>query len=187
MGVMLAAVQLPQPGLADEPSEKQIQLAKTFVSQMAAGDFEKAIQPFDETMKKAMPAEKLRQVWESVTGQQGSFKQLGGTRTEAIQKYQIIFVTTEFERGKLDTKVVFDTENHIAGLFFVPAGKYESPAYVKSATFDEVEITVGKGLIAVIGNAFGAEGRWPISCRRLGSRIRTARQRRNNWSQQAVP
>jgi dienelactone hydrolase len=116
-----------------------------------AGDFEKAVQPFDETMKKAMSADRLKKVWEGVTGQQGSFKEVGGARTEAVQKYQVVFVTTEFERGKLDTKVVFDADNRIAGLFFVPAGKYESPPYVKSAAFDEFDISVGKGLLALSG------------------------------------
>lgn len=52
ISVMLAALLLLPPVLGDEQSEKRIELAKTFVSQMGAGDFEKAVQPFDETMEK---------------------------------------------------------------------------------------------------------------------------------------
>jgi len=71
--VMPAATLLPQPDFADEQSDKQIELAQTFVRQMAAGDSEKAVQPFDETMTTAMPAKKLKQFWEGITNQHGSF------------------------------------------------------------------------------------------------------------------
>jgi hypothetical protein len=35
--------------------------------------------------------------------------------------YKIVFVTCQFERAMLDTKVVFDSKRQVAGLFFVPS------------------------------------------------------------------
>jgi dienelactone hydrolase len=73
-----------------------------------------------------------------------------------------VFVTTEFEQGKLDTKVVFTARNEITGLFFVPIGEYESPSYVDSSSFDEIEITVGKGLWKLPGTLSLPKGDGPF-------------------------
>ena len=52
-------------------------LAKALVNSLASRDYKKAVENFDETMKKALPAEKLQQVWNSIIAQAGAFvKQL---------------------------------------------------------------------------------------------------------------
>jgi hypothetical protein len=96
-------------------------LAKDLVSSLASGDYKKAVENFDGTMKKALPAEKLQQVWNSLIAQSGPFVEQLGTRREKILLYDVIFVTCKFERGVLDAKVVFDGNKQIAGLFFVPS------------------------------------------------------------------
>jgi hypothetical protein len=72
-------------------------------------------------MKKALPAEKLQQVWNSIIAQAGAFVKQLGTRKQKTASHDVIFVTCEFERATLDTKVVFNRDKQIAGLFFVPA------------------------------------------------------------------
>ena len=42
--------------VAFEQPVNRVNMAKTLVAQMAAGQFDKAVEPFDETMKKALPA-----------------------------------------------------------------------------------------------------------------------------------
>jgi hypothetical protein len=96
-------------------------LAKDLVSSLAGGDYKKAVENFDETMKAALPAEKLQQVWNSIIAQSGPFVEQLGTRKEKILLYDVIFVTCKFENSVLDTKVVFDRNKQIAGLFFVPS------------------------------------------------------------------
>jgi len=103
-----------------EPATIEI-LAKDLVSALAGGDFKKATEDFDGTMKKALPAEKLQQVWNSLIAQSGPFVEQLGTRREKILQYDVIFVTCKFENAVLDTKVVFDGNKQIAGLFFVPS------------------------------------------------------------------
>jgi hypothetical protein len=115
-----------------EPAEKIVQesgtetasietLAKDLVSALASGDYKKAVKNFDVTMKNALPAEKLQQVWNSLIAQSGPFVEQAGTRRERILQYDVIFVTCKFENAALDAKVVFDREQQIAGLFFVPS------------------------------------------------------------------
>jgi hypothetical protein len=115
-----------------EPAEKATQesgiettsietLAKDLVGALASGDSKKAVENFDGTMKNALPAEKLQQVWNSLIAQSGPFVEQLGTRKEKILQYDVIFVTCKFERAVLDAKVVFDGNKQIAGLFFVPS------------------------------------------------------------------
>jgi hypothetical protein len=96
-------------------------LAKDLVSALASGNYKEAVKNFDGTMKKALPAEKLQEVWNSIIAQWGPFVEQLGTRREKILQYDVIFVTCKFENGVLDAKVVFDRKKQIAGLFFVPS------------------------------------------------------------------
>jgi len=75
---------------------------------------------FDETMKKELPADKLKEVWNSSIVHVGAFVEQRGTRTEKIMGYDVVFVTCKFEKSFLDAKVVFDDRKQIAGLFFIP-------------------------------------------------------------------
>ncbi len=147
--------------VADESSDHRIDLARQLVSQLATAKFDEAVATFDSTMKRVLPAEKLKPIWDSVLGQYGSFQKAQEARTEAVHKYHVVFVTAEFERGNLDAKIVFDAENRVSGLFFVPAGKYQSPAYVKPSSFDETEVNIGKGLLTLPGTLVIPKGTGP--------------------------
>jgi len=72
-------------------------------------------------MKGALPEPKLREAWQTLLQQAGPFQKQLGTRQQAQAGYQIVFVTCQFERAALDIKVVFNTRQQVAGLFFVPA------------------------------------------------------------------
>lgn len=136
-----------QVTFAAEPAEPTLEeRAWEFVNQLDQGTFEKAVQRFDTVMTKALPPDKLQAIWKGLISQYGRFQRMADTRTEALNKYQIVFVTCQFERVKLDAKVVFTAQHEIAGLFFIPTGAYRVPEYVNLKSFDEVELTIGTGL-----------------------------------------
>jgi len=91
-----------------------------FVGLLVKQQFSTATESFDETMKNALPPEKLEETWKSTTSQMGSFKQQIGLRTEKQLDYDIVFITCEFEKGHLDVKAVYNGKKQIAGLFFAP-------------------------------------------------------------------
>jgi hypothetical protein len=91
-----------------------------FVELLATGQFPAATESFDETMKNALPPEKLQELWESTVSQIGLFKKQLGSRTEKEADFDIVLVTCQFENGTLDVKVVYNTEKQVAGLFFTP-------------------------------------------------------------------
>src|SRR5262245_15362692 len=105
----------------DKAQEKEAAVEKTakaFVALLDKGDFDKATGDFDEAMLKALPADKLKGTWEKVGGDAGAFKKQLSSRVEKSGKYDVVIVTCEFQKKKLDARVVFDKDGKITGLFF---------------------------------------------------------------------
>ena len=97
-------------------------------------------------MQKALPPDKLKSVWESVTGRYGPFQKVLATRTESRGKYEFVYVTCQFEKDKLDVRLVYSADKKLGGLQFVPAKPpvdYKSPAYVHADTFKARDVVVG--------------------------------------------
>jgi hypothetical protein len=160
---LFGSLLFPTPILGDSLPEELIAQAKEFVDLMVQGEFSKAVENFDSVMSKAMPEEKLKEVWQTVIKQAGPFKKQTGTRTETLPKFDIIYVTCQFEKGNLDIKVVFNREKQITGLWFAPAQKeYTPPDYVKLKGFKEKEIVVGSGEWALPGTLSLPAGQGPF-------------------------
>src|SRR5262245_118582 len=115
----------------DKAEKKEVPVEKTakaFVALLGKGEFEQATGSFDEAMLKALPADKLKGTWEKVVGDAGAFKKQLSSRVEKSGKYDVVIVTCEFQKKKLDARVVFDKDGKITGLFFKtspPTGKEE--------------------------------------------------------------
>lgn len=109
-------------GQVNQGEAESLEIEKTaenMVELMNSGEFSKCIEKFDLTMKKALPEAKLKEAWDSVVGQAGEFQKQTGSRYERVWGYDVIFVSCQFENTALDTKVVFNKNGEIAGLFFV--------------------------------------------------------------------
>jgi uncharacterized protein len=159
--LMPSALFFAATGSATEPS-KHVEMAKTFVTQMAGGQFDKAVEPFDQTMSQALPADKLKPLWDGLIKENGAFQRITETRTEKYLQYDMIFVTCEFEHGMLDAKVVFISGDKIAGLFFLPSGNYKPPSYADFTKFEEKEILIGKGIWSLPGTLSLPKGDGPF-------------------------
>jgi dienelactone hydrolase len=118
--------------------------ATALVDAIAAGDFAAAVMDFDETMKAALPAEKLREAWTSVLVSTGQYQGRAGVRTERVQTYDVVLVGLRFERATLDAKVVFDPAGRVAGLFFIPPAT-PLPQAQKPEGVEERDLVVGSG------------------------------------------
>lgn len=160
--LLLLCGQVAEPSSADV-AEKNVAAAKTLVEHLTAGKFEKVVEPFNLTMRVLLPAASVRTAWEATASAYGKFERIGETRTQKIEKYQLVFVTLEFSRGKLDTKVVYDDQQRVTGLFFVPHGKYQTPAYAKPDAFREVEVSIGKGFFPLPGTLSLPNGDGPFA------------------------
>ena len=135
-----------------------VSLAQTFINQLVQGDFSGATSRFTDTMKSAAPADKLQQIWQQLTTQLGAFKQQ--TQAKAVVQSGItsVYVTCEFANSTVDLQVTFNAQLQISGFHVAAAGSgsatplpYTPPAYVRSDSFHEVEVTVGSGQWALPG------------------------------------
>lgn len=96
--------------------------ARDFVVLLKEGRFNEAYGLFNEQMAAAITVGQLEAIWNGVIGEVGAYKGITGTRATTEAGYEVVYVTTEFERASLDVKVVFDGASKIAGLWFFPKG-----------------------------------------------------------------
>jgi uncharacterized protein len=108
-------------GLAAFSQEsKNIQISKKMLKQFQKTEYSAIPAVFDETMKGALPADKLKAVWESLLSQCGKFTKAGDATESTVQIYQLVKIPLEFEKVKLEMQVSFNDKNQVAGLYFVP-------------------------------------------------------------------
>ncbi len=128
--------------------DSAIARAKDFVGHLTKGEHSICIGFFDSTMKAVMPLEKLKEVWDTVLVQVGSFKKQLRVNYQKYKVYDIVFVTCVFEKDTTDVRVVLNEKKQVAGLFFSKSQapvEYKAPPYVKRETFREEEVMVGSG------------------------------------------
>ena len=152
-------------GQNDVLSDERTDLANNFVELLIHEDFYGAVKYLDSNMNAVLPAEKLREIWKSLKYQVGSAQMHVGVRTEKSGRYDVVFVTYQFEHMTLDIKIVFNDARQIAGLFFAPnqsSTEYTPPAYVRPDTFREQEVTVGNAPWVLPGTITFPRGNGPF-------------------------
>ncbi len=118
------------PGYQEKPEtmDELINMAKEFVNQLEKGDYAGSVKNFDVTMTRLVPPEKMKEAWEILIKQVGELIEQIGVRTESIPKYDIVYVTCEFEKTTLDVQVVFNKQKQIAEQIYTqPPAPYRSP------------------------------------------------------------
>ena len=97
---------------------------------------------FNNDMANSLSQDQLENAWDSILSSYGDFLKIDNTRETEEGGYDIIFVTCDFSvLGFLDIKIVFDIDNKITGLWFVPTEEiveYEPPNYADINTFSEI-------------------------------------------------
>ena len=114
--LLLACLPVAEPA-AEKATDKQRGAAIKLAEQLTTGEFDKVPETFNLTMRLLLSSAQLRAAWEGTTSAYGKFERIGESRVATVDTYVIVFVTLEFARGKLDTKVVYDQNNRVSGLF----------------------------------------------------------------------
>jgi dienelactone hydrolase len=147
---------------ADEKLMEQTEKAKALVDALAKDDFTAAGKDFDTAMKKALPTDKLEATWKTVLKQVGAFQKRTVVRAQKGEKYDLVFVTCQFEKMELDVKVVFNADKEVTGFFFVPQYEFKTPPYAKLDSIVERKVTVGDGEWALPGTLSVPKGDGPF-------------------------
>ncbi len=161
VGSVAAQTPSPYPHLEEK--------ARGTVLALSQGAFDQVSSSFSPEMLAALPTTKLQDTWTSLLKQTGDFKNI----TEVIQthqgEYDIIYVTSTFDKGTIDIKIVFDSSAQVSGLFCVPAGTgksalhvYTSASYSDPNAFTELEIEINHGEWSLPGTLTLPQGEGPF-------------------------
>ena len=97
-------------------------MARDLLADFVAGRFEAAAKNFNAKMMEVLPPAKLREVAAQLDAQLGKYKSTRETRHADESGYRTVILVSDFENAVVDVRVVFDTANKVAGLFFKPSG-----------------------------------------------------------------
>lgn len=130
------------------PAEEPAVLAEKLVDSLGRGDFSGPAQQFDGQLKKTLTADGLKEAWGSILQKMGKLRNRRFDRIQKVDRYDAAFVFCLFDNGALETKVTFDDEKRIVGLFFLPPrnpADINPPPYAIPERFQEIAFEVGTG------------------------------------------
>jgi dienelactone hydrolase len=135
------------------------------------GQFSKATEHFDSTMKPAMTAVQLQQVWHRLIADKGTLQKWQILGRDQMVGIEVVRVELTFERGQLLALVpVRPQTGAIAGLYFKPAAGVPdqswapaSPPYADASKFRAQAVTVGASPWKLPGTLTIPVGRGPFA------------------------
>jgi alpha-beta hydrolase superfamily lysophospholipase len=138
-----------QPEDSAEPADKQEELerlAGEFVQNLASGNSEQAWEMCDKTVQNAISAAALQRAWvDSLTAQLGSFVEITDYQFSVSGGYDICEVYTAHDKNESSgiSRVVFDADKKIAGIFFSISGNTSEEEDIIPDTIIEETVTIG--------------------------------------------
>ncbi len=163
-GAVALGLTATTPAYSAEPAglTELVELAEAFAARFWDEDPANDAVGTTEQVRGAMTADTTERLRRQLTEGNGAFVGLGTPRPEApIQGYRRIRVPLQFENGLLDMRVVFDTDEQVAGLFFV-AHEPEVAAAAEEAPVREIEVIVGDEATGLPGTLSIPEGAGPF-------------------------
>jgi hypothetical protein len=117
----VAAKRAPVPGA--NRTEVRSKMVADIVDKLVSHDWEAARQEFTHELAKAIPAEKLQMVWGELEVKLGGFKDIGTTKHEVVQGFDVYLVRFNFELDAVDLKIAIGPEGKVIGFFVQPPGQ----------------------------------------------------------------
>jgi hypothetical protein len=149
---------------ASQPADLEA-AGRQFVELLAQGNTTQTVLRFDENMKAALPAPRLKEAWASLVAENGAYENILAARAEPIGNDTAVLVTCRFARRNLDVKVVYDAQAKVSGLWFQPTQEAiapKPPPYADRMSFRERPVTVGSGRLALSGTLAVPLGEGPF-------------------------
>ncbi|MEF9978677.1 MAG: alpha/beta fold hydrolase [Thermomonas sp.] len=141
-------------------------LATRALDHMDAGEYAQVEAMFGADMAKAVPADKLKAVWESLPAQVGKATGRGEAQTMEQEGSTLVQVPLHFEKAELMAKFAIEGNGKIVGFMIQPAQAAAppapAPAVAEDATFSEREVMVGDDERALPGTLAMPKGDGPF-------------------------
>ncbi len=114
--------------------------SKQIYEWVLSGEFGKVCAEFDSAIAAHVDSTKLANAWVNLSERVGAFVKVTDIRTEKENGIDVFIHASEFEKRKVDFKVIFGLDNKLKGIFFVPEVKkyvFDDPTYLDTASFYE--------------------------------------------------
>jgi len=99
------------------------------------GEYGKASANFDTSVSSKIDTVKLRKVWENLLKVAGNFVKVTEITADHQPTYDVVIQRTQFEKRKIDFKLVFGLNQKVKGISFLPGEpkvQYKFPDYYKA-------------------------------------------------------
>jgi uncharacterized protein len=130
----------------------------TVLDMAQAGRFAEIRELFAPPLRAMVPPEALQAAWAAEIGRRGPVTSVGTPLSEPAGPGAVVVrIPVTFEHGELTVVVSVTDDGWLAGIQLAPAsaaepaGPWEPPLYADPGKFDEQDLTVGSGPLAVPG------------------------------------
>lgn len=143
---LLLAASLALSTGADAQTSDPAALARQALDQLDAGAYAQVEQLFGAQMAAAVPADKLKAVWESLPAQVGKARGRGEAAVSTQNGTTMVQIPLHYEKAELMATFAIDGAGKIAGFVVQPAqAAAPVPAVAADAAYLERELMVGDG------------------------------------------
>lgn len=119
-------------------------IARQALDRLDAGDYAQVEQAFAAQMAAAVPADKLKAVWESLPPQVGKLTGRGDAVSSSANGATLVQIPLHFEKAELVAKFAIDADGKVAGFLIQPVQTAApAPAVADDASYSERELMVG--------------------------------------------
>lgn len=135
-------------------AQNNTELSLSLIGKLQRAQFDSCQTMFDTVVSNKINADMMKQIWESMPRFMGEYQSYGEIRTQKTDTTETVFVRCNFEKTKMDLQLVYNQQQKIIGLFFLPpknTSSYNPPEYYKSHKLYESKVTLQSGKYALPG------------------------------------
>lgn len=125
---------------------KVTKLAKEFLDLFQKKEFSKAHTYFDENVKNLMSIDALGQAFNQIETNYGKLDSIGEIGNSSTEGLKIVEIVLHYPKTMLNYRFAFDTDDKIAGLFFIPTYPRSNTSdvkYIDTTRFTEEDVEFG--------------------------------------------
>ena len=131
---------------AAQPPEDDATRVRAFIDKLVAKDWDGVVASFDDTMRGALPKDKLVALWDSLMQNAGALQGIDSVDVQPKGDASLVTVKARFAKAPLVLRIGLDAQKRVAGFFVAPgdtaAATWQAPPYAKEDAFEEKPIKV---------------------------------------------
>ncbi|WP_242103266.1 alpha/beta fold hydrolase [Lysobacter sp. M2-1] len=159
--LLATAAFLTAPPVPAQDAPSPTAIATRLLDRMNAGEYAQAESMFTAEMAKAVPAAKLKAVWESLPAHAGTAKGRGDPTVDTQGGASLVTVPLPYEKTGLVAKVAVAADGRISGFLIQPAPPPAPAPPADDAGFSERDFGIGTGDRALPGTLAIPKGEPP--------------------------